>query len=158
MRSGKLDWQRETNRRNALRARLPSALHAPPRRLRRRPAPSAGHPYGVPPASPAPPPVKWLAFGQAALPGRGLGRAVQLDRLRRAGRYAPRQEPAAQTERPQWAFRKKRGRQAGVPQNGHQSAREGRRSVFQGKGNPTLPSSQKSPTALPSAFVDTPPR
>ena len=87
---------------------------------RRRPAPAAGHPYGVPPASPAPPPVEWLAFGQDALPGRGQGRAVQLDRLRRAGRYAPRQEPKAQAERPQWAFRKEASRD-GVPQNGHQS-------------------------------------
>ncbi|KCW98170.1 hypothetical protein DK27_14560 [Xanthomonas arboricola pv. pruni] len=77
---------------------------------RRRPAPSAGHPYGVPPAAPAPPPVKWLAFGQDALPGRGQGRAVQLNRRRRAGRYAPRQEPATQAERPQSAFRKRAGR------------------------------------------------
>ena len=34
-----------------------------------------GHPCGVPPASPAPPPAKWLAYGQAAYQGRGLRRA-----------------------------------------------------------------------------------
>ena len=102
-----------------------------------------GHPCGVPPDKPAPPPAKWLAFGQDALPGRGQGRAVQLDRLRRAGRYAPRQEPAAQAERPQWAFRKGASR-ADVPQNGHQSAQEGRRSVFQGRGGPNPAKPSKS--------------
>lgn len=33
---------------------------------------------------------------------------MQLDRLRRAGRYAPRQEPTAQAERPQWLSEKER--------------------------------------------------
>ena len=51
---GKLNRQRELNR--------PSGLRP-------------GHPCGVPPDKPAPPPAKWLAYGQAAYQGRGHGRA-----------------------------------------------------------------------------------
>lgn len=57
------------------------AFGPPPRRLRRRPAPAAGHPYGVPPDKPAPPPDKWLAYGQAIYQECGL-RPHQLHRPR----------------------------------------------------------------------------
>lgn len=95
-----------------------------------------GHPCGVPPDKPAPPPAQMAGlrpglFARARLPPRGALRTAS------AGQGATRPAKNRQRERKgRNGLSEKEQAGAGVPQNGHQSAQEGRRGVFQGRGRP----------------------
>lgn len=83
---------------------------------------------------------------------QGAAKAARCSSTASAGQGATRPAKNRQRERKgRNGLSEKEQAGAGVPQNGHQSAQEGRRGVFQGRGDLTPPSPQKAPTALPGA-------